>query len=272
LNKLQGTNRLEKEIISGETLKLANYKSKLEKLCREFQANNNSIKETNKKYVEEETKRREELKKNFESSLGEIAIKLEEQSKGAQEQHQENEELRAKLKDKIQQFEAREKEVLEEIKKKDDENEDRTKGILNKLKEIEKDAQASFELKANIEKVEKNESDIKIKIALYSERFPEFENTYKTTYDMQLRFKQEIVKTASRIKSLFQQNVSLKQKNERIDAATLEILSENNDIRKQIEETRLHKEKIRKLCIELQKESKEKDKELASLQASKVNP
>jgi len=143
---------------------------------------------------------------------------------------------------------------------------------LNKLKEIEKDAQASFELKANIEKVEKNESDIKIKIALYSERFPEFENTYKTTYDMQLRFKQEIVKTASRIKSLFQQNVSLKQKNERIDAATLEILSENNDVRKQIEETRLHKEKIRKLCIELQKESKEKDKELASLQASKVNP
>jgi len=65
LNKLQGTNRLEKEIISGETLKLANYKSKLEKLCREFQANNNSIKETNKKYVEEETKRREELKKEL---------------------------------------------------------------------------------------------------------------------------------------------------------------------------------------------------------------
>jgi chromosome segregation ATPase len=155
LNKLQGANRLEKEMINAETVKLSNYKAKLEKLCREFQANNNSIKDTNKKYVEEETKRREELKKNFESSLGEIAVKLEEQSKGAQEQHQENEELRAKLKDKIQQFEAREKEVLEEIKKKDDENEDRTKGILSKLREIEKDAQASFELKANIDRVEK---------------------------------------------------------------------------------------------------------------------
>ena len=105
--------------------------------------------------------------------------------------------LRAKLKDKIQQFEAREKEVLEEIKKRDEENENKTKEILNKLKDIEKDAHASYEMKANIERVDKNTSDIKIKIALYSERFPEFENTYKTTYDMQLRFKQEILKVSS---------------------------------------------------------------------------
>ena len=102
--------------------------------------------------------------------------------------------MRAQLKDKIQQFEAREKEVLDEIKKRDEENENKTKDILNKLKYIEKDAHASYEMKANIERVDKNTSDIKIKIALYSERFPEFENTYKTTYDMQLRFKQEILK------------------------------------------------------------------------------
>jgi chromosome segregation ATPase len=113
----------------------------------------------------------------------------------------------------------------------------------------------------------KNENDIKIKIALYSERFPEFENTYKTTYEMQQRFKQEIVKTASRSKTYYNQNTALKQKNERIDAATLEILSENNDLKKKIEETRGIKDKIRNKCIELQKELKEKDKELAALQA-----
>lgn len=224
------------------------------------------IKDTNKKYVDEETSRREELKKNFESSLGEITSKLDEQSKGAQEQHLENEELRAKLKDKIQQFEAREKEVLDEIKKKDEENEDRTKGILGKLRTIEKDAQASFELKSNIDRTEKNISDVKIKIALYSERFPEFENTYKTTYDMQLRFKQEIMKTASRIKTLYKANTVLKQKNERIDAATIEILTENNDLKKKIEEARQNKDKIRNKCMQIQKDLKEKDKELAALQ------
>ena len=79
--------------VARETIKLANYKAKLEKLCRDFQNNNNMIKDTNKKYVEEETKRREDLKKSFEASLGEITTKLEEQSKGAQDQHQENEEL-----------------------------------------------------------------------------------------------------------------------------------------------------------------------------------
>jgi len=115
-------------------------------------------------------------------------------------------------------------------------------------------------------KLKKNESDTKIKIALYSERFPEFENTYKTTYDMQQRFKQEIVKTASRIKTLFQANTVLKQKNEKIDGATIEIFTMNNDLRKKTEETRQNKEKVRNRCMQLQKDFKEKEKELASLQ------
>jgi len=137
---------------------------------------------------------------------------------------------------------------------------------LGKLRTIEKDAQASFELKSNIDRTEKNISDVKIKIALYSERFPEFENTYKTTYDMQLRFKQEIMKTASRIKTLYKANTVLKQKNERIDAATIEILTENNDLKKKIEEARQNKDKIRNKCMQIQKDLKEKDKELAALQ------
>ena len=104
-------------------------KTNLEKFARDVQKNNVQIKEVNKKFVEEETQRREDILKSFETTLSEITTKLEEQKTGAIEQGVENEKyspiihmlifterLRAQFEEKISGYEKREKEFFEQIK------------------------------------------------------------------------------------------------------------------------------------------------------------
>lgn len=79
--------------MQNDLTKMANMRSNLEKFARDVQKNNSQIKDINKKFVEEETKRREEILNSFENTLNEITIKLDEQRLGAQEQGAENEKL-----------------------------------------------------------------------------------------------------------------------------------------------------------------------------------
>lgn len=74
-----------------ENANQVNYKVQLEKGCREVQKNNDHIKSVNKKFTEEETKRREELLQNFENTIKEVTDKMEAQKKQADEFAAENE-------------------------------------------------------------------------------------------------------------------------------------------------------------------------------------
>jgi len=70
---------------------LANIKSNFEKFARDVQKNNAQIKEINVKFVEEETKKREDILASFENTINEITIKLDEEKVGAATQTAENE-------------------------------------------------------------------------------------------------------------------------------------------------------------------------------------
>ncbi len=78
-------------LVQTEVSKLNKLKINFESFARDVQKNNDQIKDINKKFVEEETNRREEIRKNFENTLNEITIKLDEQRTSAQEQIKENE-------------------------------------------------------------------------------------------------------------------------------------------------------------------------------------
>ena len=100
--------------------------------------------------------------------------------------------MRATLTEKIKKFEEREKEFFEQIKQVDEKNDSKTKEVLAKLKEIENNAKKSFEVKDQIQKYKSSETETKFKIAIYSQRFGDFESTLGTTNDMLSRFKQEL--------------------------------------------------------------------------------
>jgi chromosome segregation ATPase len=102
--------------------------------------------------------------------------------------------LREELKAKIDKFEAREKEFFDQVKELDGKNDDKTKDVLSKLKEIETKAKEAFEIKDTITKSKARETELKLKLALHSRQFGEFENTLKTTSVMLKRFKDELTK------------------------------------------------------------------------------
>jgi len=102
--------------VQDDLTKLSALKGNFEKFARDVQKNNAQIKDINKKFVEEETKKREDIIKSFENTINEISIKLDEQRLAAQEQIQENEKLKAEFDEKIKVYEEREKEFFEKVK------------------------------------------------------------------------------------------------------------------------------------------------------------
>ncbi len=70
---------------------MANIKLNFEKFARDVQKNNSQIKDINVKFVEEETKKREDILASFETTINEITIKLDEEKLGAATQTAENE-------------------------------------------------------------------------------------------------------------------------------------------------------------------------------------
>jgi len=270
LSKLNFNAKFERDQQAKENANQVNYKVQLEKGCREVQKNNDHIKSVNKKFTEEETKRREELLQNFENTIKEVTDKMEAQKKQADEFAAENETLRATLTEKIKKFEEREKEFFEQIKQVDEKNDSKTKEVLAKLKEIENNAKKSFEVKDQIQKYKSSETETKFKIAIYSQRFGDFESTLGTTNDMLSRFKQELERTASRLKTLQAENKALKEKVDKIDTATLEIFNLTQDAKDELKKAQKEKDQVREKLVKIQGEVTAVNKKIQELESQKT--
>ena len=74
----------------------------------------------------------------------------------------------------------------------DTSNESKSQEVLGKLKDIEVEARKAFEIKDETNKIKSQEAEAKFKIAIYSQRFGDFETTFKGTEEMLERFKEEL--------------------------------------------------------------------------------
>lgn len=63
----------------------------------------------------------------------------------------------------------------------DTNNESKSQEVLGKLKDIESEARKAFDIKDETNKVKSQEAEAKFKIAIYSQRFGDFETTFSGT-------------------------------------------------------------------------------------------
>jgi hypothetical protein len=270
VDRLRNTARQERDLYQGDLTKLVNIKSNFEKFARDVQKNNSQIKDINVKFVEEETKKREDILASFETTINEITIKLDEEKLGAATQTAENEKLKAEFEAEIGKYETREKEFFDSIKDLDTKNDSRTKGVLGNLKDIEERAKKAFEIKDEIQSLKRKAGEDKLKIAVYSQRFGDLENTFNSTIDVLQKFRGELEKSASRVKGLHQENKELKAKTEKVQDLTLQLFNLNQDLKKKLEDNNKKKNTLREKCITIQNDLKAKTEQLTQLEQSKT--
>jgi len=97
----------EKDAIYNDLARMNIAKVRLENLCRELQKQHKVAKESTRRLAENEQHQREELSKELHDKIQEIKQKLEEQAEERRKSYKENEMLKEKLRNFVEQYEIR---------------------------------------------------------------------------------------------------------------------------------------------------------------------
>ncbi|XP_056623638.1 taxilin beta b isoform X2 [Triplophysa dalaica] len=257
----------EKDQLQSEHSRAVLARSKLEGLCRELQRHNKTLKEETLQRCREDDLKRKEITTHFQTTLTGIQVQIEEHSSRNDKLCKENNDLAEKLKDLISKYDQREANLEKVFKHRD---------LQQKLQET-KLAQANMLLKAAQEKhklekehllkqtteaklqvkhLKEQEKDMKTQLALYSEKFDEFQGTVSKSTGVYASFKQDMDKMTKKMKKLEKEAVSWKSRFDGCNKALLDMVTDRAIKEKEFELQTLKTQKLEKLCRALQDERK----------------
>ncbi|CAI7837635.1 unnamed protein product, partial [Closterium sp. NIES-53] len=102
----------------------------------------------------------------------------------------------------------------------------------------------------------KSEKELRGQLALYIDKFDQFQGTLSKSNEVLGTMKKEMDKMTKRIKKLEKDNSELRAKSEKSDVSLIELLDERAAQRKQLETLQAQKQKLEGLCRLLQAERK----------------
>ncbi|KAF4013996.1 hypothetical protein G4228_005273 [Cervus hanglu yarkandensis] len=243
LQKKQSQLVQEKDHLRGEHSKAVLARSKLESLCRELQRHNRSLKEEGVQRAREEEEKRKEVTSHFQVTLNDIQLQMEQHNERNSKLRQENVELAERLKKLIEQYELRE-ELLKE----------------------------AVESQRMCELMKQQETHLKQQLALYTEKFEEFQNTLSKSSEVFTTFKQEMEKMTKKIKKLEKETTMYRSRWESSNKALLEMAEEKTLRDKELEGLQVKIQRLEKLCRALQSERNDLNKRVQDLSAGGQAP
>merc|ERR1712226_66836 len=255
----------EKDRLQADHNKTLLTKERLESLCRELQKQNKKVKEESlKRSLEEQTKIRE-VSERFQSTISEVQTSMSENSEKNDRLKEENEQLCAKIKALIQQYEKREEYVEKLTKTKEMERqlveaklkesgmvlaEEREQSLIEKQKLLSD----NVEMRQRCETLMVQLEASKTKDKMYAEKFDEFESTLSKSNEMFNTFKTEMDKTSKRIKSLEKETQMWKAKFDGANQSLVTIMEERIAKERELTACLGKTQKLEKLCRALQEE------------------
>ncbi|XP_042036511.1 alpha-taxilin-like isoform X1 [Salvia splendens] len=231
-------------------------RDKLESLCRELQRQNKMLMDECKRVSNDGQNLRLDLSNKFQDAIKEVSCKLEEQKDECIAQLKENEMLKIKLKQLVEQYTLSEQQHAQQLKQKALELQ------LSDLKlqqQEEKLKQEQAQMKLYAEQVAQllgTEKNLRLQLTADGEKFQQFQEALLKSNEVFETFKQEIEKMAKSIKDLKKENTFMKSKSEKSDITLIELANERELLKKQLEKTRNQKDKLELLCRSLQAERK----------------
>lgn len=266
----------EKDQLRNEHSKAILARSKLESLCRELQRHNRTLKEEGVQRAREEEEKRKEVTSHFQLTLNDIQTQMEQHNERNTKLRQENVELADRLKKLIEQYELREEHIDKVFKHKDLQQQlvdAKLQQAQEMLKEVEERHQREkdFLLKEAVESqrmcelMKQQETHLKQQLALYTEKFEEFQNTLSKSNEVFTTFKQEMEKMTKKIKKLEKETTMYRSRWESSNKALL-VMAEEKTLRDKEQEALNAKiQKLEKLCRALQTERNDLNKKVQGL-------
>lgn len=232
-------------------------RDKLESLCRELQRQNKMLMDECKRVSTEGQNLRSDLSAKFQDAIKDVSNKLEQQKDESLSQLKENEMLRTKLKEFVDQYALSEQHHAQMLKQKSLELQI---AELRIKQHEEKLIQEQTQMKVYAEQVSQllaTEKNLRLQLTSDGEKFQQFQDALSKSNEVFETFKQEIEKMAKSIKELRKENVFLKNKCEKSDVTLIELVEEREKLKKQLDKTKNQKEKLESLCRSLQSERKQ---------------
>ncbi|KAG6665662.1 hypothetical protein CIPAW_02G175500 [Carya illinoinensis] len=239
-------------------------RDKLESLCRELQRQNKMLMDECKRASMEGQNLRLDLSAKFQDAIKDVSNKLEEQKDESLSQLKENEMLRNKLKELVDQYTISEQHFSQKIKQKTLELQI---ADLKIKQHEEKLVQEQSRMKLYAEQVSQllaTEKNLRSQLTADGEKFQQFQDALLKSNEVFETFKQEIEKMEKSIKELSKENSFLKSKSEKSDVILTELVDERERMKQQLEKTKNQKEKLESLCRSLQAERKQSSIEVKS--------
>ncbi|XP_047429243.1 beta-taxilin isoform X2 [Mugil cephalus] len=242
-------------------------RGELESLCRDLQSHYNMLREETLQRCREDEEKRREITSHFQDMLNEIQIQIEQHSTRNDKLCHENSSLTDKLESLMSQCEKRE-ESLEKINKHRD--------LQNKLTEAK--LQQANALLAEAEEKHKREKEyllvqaaewklqsqsyreqgtvMQAQLALYAQKFDEFQATLAKSNEIYVRFKKEMDNMSDKMKKMEKESNLWKTRFENCNKALTDMIQERTEKSKEYDLFVLKIQKLEKLCRALQEERK----------------
>ncbi|EPS66907.1 hypothetical protein M569_07870 [Genlisea aurea] len=233
-------------------------RDKLESLCRELQRQNKLLMDECRRVSTEGQNLRLDLSNKFQDAIKEVSSKLEEQKDESISQLKENEMLKTKLKQLVDQYTFSEQEHAHQMKQKTLELQ-LADLKLHQQEENLKQEQSQMKLYSDqVSQLLETEKNLRLQLTADSEKFQHFQEALLKSNEVFETFKKEIEKAsmANSIKELKKENTLLKSKCEKTDVTLIQLADEREQLKKQLERTKNQKEKLESLCRSLRQETK----------------
>ncbi|KAM3603370.1 uncharacterized protein V6R79_020927 [Siganus canaliculatus] len=240
-------------------------RGKLEALCRELQRHYNTLRDEAIQSCREDEQKRSEMANHFQTKLTEIQDQIEQHNARNDKLCSENLNLTDKLESLMNQCELRE-ESLDKINKHRDLQHKLTEAKLQQANALLAEAEEKHKrekeylLREAIDKTKKcfamkeQELTMKKKLALYAQKFDEFQETLAKSNQIYAHFKKEMEKMSDKMKKLEIESDLWKTRFENCNKALTDMIEERTEKSKEYEVFVLKIQKLEKLCRALQEE------------------
>lgn len=257
----------ERDHLQAEYNKLMIAKAKLESLCRELQKHNKQIKEETQRRAEEEDRKRKELSQKFQATISDITAQMADNHKRNQQLKQDNNDLAQKLKGLVEQYEVREQHIEKVLKTKQlelqlceaklqQQNIISQEEMESHLREKHTLLEESLAYKRKCEELLRTEAELRAQLALYTEKFEEFQTTLTKSNEVFATFKKDMDTMTKTIRKLEKESNMWKGRWENTNHSLLQMVEERTQNQQTISSQKTKIEKLERLCRALQVERK----------------
>jgi myosin heavy subunit len=257
----------EKDQLQSEHSKAVLAKSKLEGLCRELQRHNKLVKDESIARAKEDDEKRKEVTTKFQTTINDIQTQMNDHYQKNTALREENLELANKLKGLIEQYELREEHIDKVFKSKDIESQLYDARLQQAALQIGEEKERhlhdkqllmreAMESQKKIMLLEEQEKALKAQVAMYSEKYDDFQSTLTRSNDVFTSFKTEMDKMSKKIKKLERDTTMWRQKWESSQKALITMAEQKARSDKDASLLQNKISKLESLCRALQGERK----------------